>query len=87
MSFVVLRALLLILPIGLWFAWWHWYGRRRTRSRERETPWAMLGITGLLLVILSLVAATLFEGGAPGSKYHPTRVDADGRVVPGGFEE
>ncbi len=85
MSFVILRLLLLILPIALYFAWWRWV--RRERPEDRKTPWAMLGMSGVLLVILSLVGATLFEGGAPGSTYHPTRVDSEGRVVPGGFAD
>ena len=78
---------MLVLPLALWFAWYHWWGRRRAGTRDRAAPWTMLGLAGLLLVVMSLVGATLFEGGAPGSTYHPTRVEPDGRVVPGGFEE
>lgn len=86
MSFILLRALLLVLPLALWLAWWRWIGRR-TRTGARETPWALLGLCGVFLVLLSLVSSTLFDGGAPGSTYRPTRVDSDGGVVRGGFEE
>lgn len=87
MSFILLRAALLVLPVALWFAWWRVWGRRRPRAEERATPWAALAASGLLLVVLSLIGAALFDGGAPGSTYHPTRVDEDGRVVPGRFED
>lgn len=86
MSFILLRALLLVLPLVLWLAWWRWIGRR-ARTGARETPWALLGLCGVFLVLLSLVGSTLFDSGAPGSTYRPTRVDSDGGVVRGGFEE
>ena len=86
MSFILLRALLLVLPLALWFVWWQWRGRRM-RTGRRETPWGLLGLSGVFLVLLSLVGSTLFDGGAPGSTYRPTRVDGDGGVVRGGFEE
>ena len=86
MSFILLRALLLVLPLALWFVWWRWRGRRMQTGR-RETPWGLLGLSGVFLVLLSLVGSTLFDGGAPGSTYRPTRVDGDGGVVRGGFEE
>ena len=85
MSFLLVRALLFVLPVALWFAWWHWIGRRR--RGERATPWAVLGICGCLLVLASLVGSTFFDGGEPGSTYRPTRVAADGETIPGGFED
>lgn len=87
MSFAILRGLLLILPLALYLLWRRWEARRGRGVRDRATPWAMLAVAGLMLVVLSLVASTLFDGGRPGSIYRPTTVESDGTVVPGGFEE
>ena len=86
MSFAILRALLLVLPLALYLLWRRWEARRGA-ARDRATPWALLAVAGLMLVVLSLIASTLFDGGRPGSIYRPTTVERDGTTVPGGFEE
>lgn len=50
----------------------------------REVPWTWLAISGTLLVVLSLFAASLFGGAKPGTPYEPARLE-NGVVEPGHF--
>jgi hypothetical protein len=48
----------------------------------REVPWTWLVISGALLVLVSLLAASLFGGALPGSHYEPARLE-NGVIEPG----
>ena len=48
----------------------------------REVPWTWLAISGGMLAVLSLVAASLFGGAPPGSHYEPAKLE-NGVVEPG----
>jgi hypothetical protein len=50
----------------------------------REVPWTWLAVSGTLLVLLSLFAATLFGGAVPGTHYEPARLE-NGVIEPGRF--
>ena len=59
--------------------------RRRLSSEvfdEAVMPVMRLGIVGLVLVSVSLVALALFDGGASGGQYVPDRFE-NGHLVPG----
>ena len=94
MSAVLVRALLLLLPVALYVAWRLWRRHRHERERAhraaRGGQWALFGFCALVAAVavgLALLGSALFEGGAPGTAYHPTRVDEEGQVLPGGFTE
>jgi hypothetical protein len=47
-----------------------------------EREWAMLGGTGLALLMISLVTWSLLSGSPPDEAYIPPHLE-DGRIVPG----
>lgn len=79
----------LLLPTLLYFGYL-WFARNRGATAAggsqspRDIPWLWLGVAGLLLLAVTLVASSLFGGAAPGSRYHPPQL-IDGQVQPGGF--
>jgi hypothetical protein len=81
----------LLLPTALYMAYLL-AARRRAAAVPgqsgwwREVPWAWLAISGGLLVLLSLFAASLFGGAPPGSRYEPARLQ-NGTIEPGKFAD
>ena len=81
----------LLLPTLLYFGYL-WFARSRGATGSggtqsvRDIPWFWLGIAGLLLLAVTLVASTLIGGAAPGSHYQPPQL-IDGQVQPGGFSD
>jgi Family of unknown function (DUF6111) len=79
----------LLLPTLLYFGY-IWFGRQRAAPSPsaapsaRDVPWLWLGIAGLLLLAVTLVASALYGGAEPGSHYEPPQL-IDGQVQPGGF--
>jgi len=77
----------LLLPTLLYFGY-IWLGRQRGAAAganpTRDIPWLWLGVAGLLLLAVTLVASALFGGADPGSHYEPPQL-IDGQVQPGGF--
>jgi hypothetical protein len=59
--------------------------QRRTPERWGDMPWLWLGVSGFVLLVLTLGWLALFSGSEPGSAYHPPQV-IDGTVRPGGFD-
>ena len=47
-----------------------------------EKEWLMLGGTGLVLLMISLVTWSLLSGSPPEETYIPAQIE-DGRIVPG----
>lgn len=80
--FVLLRIVLALLPLVLWFVWAE-VARRRGKPMG-ATPWAWLIAAGLGLMILSLAATALITPRGQDAAYVPVEVGADGRVRPGG---
>ena len=82
LRFALLRIILALLPLVLWFVWAE-LARRRGRPMG-ATPWAWLIAAGLALLILSLAATAMLTPRAQDAAYVPVEVGADGRVIPGG---
>lgn len=81
---ILFRAILLVVPFALWFAWAAW--ARRTGRAMGSTPWPWLIAAGAVLVGLSLMSTALFHRDNRGEQYVPGEVGADGRVTKGRFE-
>lgn len=72
-----------LLPLLLPFVAYLLYAWLAGRPRILESgPWLSLAVTGLALVVVSLVSWGLLVGSEPGERYVPARME-DGRVVPG----
>ena len=85
MIFRVLKyAIPLLLPFALYFLW-NFIERRRKASggwEAKDTPWIWLSMTGLVLLIVSLLSTGLLIGSELGGTYVPPHVE-NGEVVPG----
>ena len=77
-------AIPLLLPFVLYYLWMFIERRRKAAGgwEARDTPWLWLAMTGLVLLIVSLLATGLFVGEEPGGTYVPPHVEG-GKVVPG----
>jgi hypothetical protein len=82
---ILVRAVLIALPFIAWFIWAEW--SKRTGRPMGATPWAWLITASAVLFGLSLVATGVFQSDNRGDVYVPAEVRADGRVIPGHFEE
>ncbi|MBF0561213.1 MAG: hypothetical protein HQL37_04155 [Alphaproteobacteria bacterium] len=51
-------------------------------ARARTVPWTWLVVAGVVLMLLSLAALSLWEGAPPHATYIPPHLE-DGQVVPG----
>ena len=84
----MLRALLqyllpLLLPFLLYAAYVRLaHGRMPAWLDLDSGQWAMLGGTGLVLLMISLVSWSLLSGSPPEETYIPPHVE-DGEIVPG----
>lgn len=94
MSGLVVRIVLILLPIALYFLWLR-YRRRRGAAMESgndaelaaaqtELAWAVGFLVVLMIVGFSYLAFS--SGEDPRAQYVPPRVDESGRVVPGEFQ-
>jgi hypothetical protein len=80
----------LVLPALCYFAW-NWLQLRRTLAGKRaepppgfaDMPWLILAGAGVSLLLVTLMALVLFDGGSPpGGTYTPPHVE-DGKLIPG----
>lgn len=93
MSGVLIRVLLVLLPVILYFLWLRYRRRRQTAldavdeaalsAAQRELSW---GVGFIAVLLISTFAYLAFSSGEdPSSRYIPPRVE-NGKVVPGHFE-
>lgn len=77
-------ALFYLLPFLLPFIGYFLYRFLVTRGQPllQSTPWFILSVIGLLLVIASLFSLAFIGDGAPDGVYVPPHME-DGRLVPG----
>ncbi|HLI13039.1 MAG TPA: DUF6111 family protein [Alphaproteobacteria bacterium] len=91
MARLLLQYLLpLILPTVAYALWLHWRRRRAAIIGARmpawqEGRWFWPIIAGVALTAVVFVAAALWGGYAPDTRYEPARV-INGQIVPGRFE-
>jgi hypothetical protein len=85
LSQLIWRGLLVAIPFVVWFVWRDI--ALRTGRPMGQTPWTWLTAAGGLLLGLSLMATALFHEDNRNEAYVPAEVAADGRVVPGHFEQ
>jgi hypothetical protein len=80
----------LLLPV-LGYLAWNWLQLRRTLAGHRadpppnfaDMPWLILAGAGVSLLMVTLLALVLFDGGsAPGGTYVPPHFEG-GKVIPG----
>jgi hypothetical protein len=82
---LVIRAMLLLVPFVVWFAW-RWVARRSGREMG-ATPYAWLAAAGGVLVGLSLIATVVFHPDNRHDRYVPGEATANGKVTKGRFEK
>ncbi|MDA0655846.1 MAG: DUF6111 family protein [Proteobacteria bacterium] len=85
----------LLLPIILYFTW-VWLARRQaarngTKAKGpesfRDAPWIWLGIAGLTLLVVTLLATPLIfsDSGTPGTYVPP--LYQDGKIITGHYDK
>ncbi len=75
-------ALFLVPYASYWlFARWERW-RLNLPENRRPTPWLPLAVAGILLALVAGVATALIGGTAPGGRYVPPHLGADGALVP-----
>lgn len=77
----------LLLPTLLWLLRLSWKQKRDGGALLPDwqlVPWSWLLMTGIALALMVLFAGALLDDTATG-RYHPARIDQQGRLVPGGF--
>lgn len=94
MSVIVLRILLVLLPIILFFVW-RQYAQAKIKARETDDTealdalqtrfmWVAFGLVAVFAVLAGTLAMT--SGEDTSGVYVPPRME-DGQLVPGHFEE
>lgn len=91
MRILIEYILPLFLPSVLWVAWLSWAKKRVGPDEDgrldwQKAPWSWLLAAGLLLAMVIAIGGSLMTGQQTGG-YHPARIDAQGHLVPGGFNE
>ena len=90
----MLRRTIAFLPFLLPFVAYGLYfllARRRARADGTlapslvDAPWVWIVMTGLALLVVSLVVFAVTDGSDISGTYVPSRIE-DGRIVPGEFE-
>jgi hypothetical protein len=82
---LLLRALLFAVPFAIYGAYLL-LSRARSIVPQHDTPWTVLFISGLALVVASFVYVGLTEGESVHGRYVPAHV-VNGKVVPGHVEK
>ncbi|MBX3455687.1 DUF6111 family protein [Ferrovibrio sp.] len=80
MSRILIHGALLLLPFVLYFLYL-WRVRRAGKEGPETTPWFMLSLAGLVLMIGSFAVVHVMSD-QPSGQYTPARLQ-DGRIVPG----
>jgi len=92
---IAIVLFLLLLPT-IFYLFWLWLARRHAAKKGtdapgpesfRDAPWLWLSITGLALVIFTLLATPIIlrESGNPGTYIAPQY--KDGKILPGHYDK
>ncbi len=84
MTRLLLQALLLVLPLILYWGYVRFVAEKKEESQGtwNEAPLTLLIASGIVLVLLSFVYFALTTGVEPGSRYQPAQMK-DGELIPG----
>jgi hypothetical protein len=82
---LLLRALLFAVPFAIYGAYLL-LSRSRSIVPTHDTPWTLLFISGLALVVVSFLYVGLTEGESIQGRYVPPHV-VNGKIVPGHVEK
>ena len=83
---IVERVLLFLAPFAIYGIYLLLMLRQRPTPMRPPTPWALLFISGLLLVVASFVYVGLTEGESTKGVYVPPH-EVNGKIVPGHVEK
>ena len=81
----------LLLPAVIYFAVQWWIAKRAAEGHPIakpswwSAPWPWLGVSGVALLLITIVVLSLGDRAPPGAAYHPPELEG-GRVQPGGFD-
>lgn len=75
----------LLLPALLYLLWAVLMSNRRMPEWWAEVPWVWVGVSGAVLMAISLTWWALVGGDPPGGVYHPPEY-RDGEIVPSYIE-
>jgi hypothetical protein len=82
---LALRALLFAVPFAI-YGMYLLVSRARSIVPTHDTPWTVLFVSGLALVVASFVYVGLTEGESTQGRYVPPHV-VNGKIVPGHVEK
>ena len=87
MKLLLTKILPLLVPIAIYVVWLI-HARKKAKTlgqskpRMREAPWLAMALTGVIILIISLIALGLFTGEKPGGIYIPPHME-NGEIIPG----
>lgn len=83
---VILSHFVLFLLPFLGYALWLFLNKKaQTSENWRNGPLAWLALSGVVLVVVSLMALASFKQAPEGAEYRPSRLE-NGVFIPGGYE-
>ena len=84
MTRILLQALLLVLPLVLYWSYVRFVAEKKEDSKGTwdEAPLTLLLASGVVLVLMSFTYFALTTGVEPGSRYQPAQMK-DGELIPG----
>jgi hypothetical protein len=82
---LILRTLLFALPFAV-YALYYYLARGRRVRRTPETPWSLLFVSGLSLVVVSFIYVGLTEGEPTSGVYVPPQ-NVNGHIIPAHVEK
>ena len=87
MKLLLTKIIPLALPIMVYFVWL-FYAHKRARKRGTQVsplsdaPWLLIGLSGLIFLIVGMLALGFFTGERAGGVYIPSHLE-NGEVVKG----
>jgi len=90
LKLLLTKILPLLLPIAIYLGWIYFARRRAAASGQQapqwhEAPWAWIVMSGVLVLVVGMVALAVFTGEEPGGTYVLPKFE-DGEIVPGHVE-
>lgn len=85
--FSVVHLLFLVLPFVVYGLYWYFVLRHQNEpgAAARETPWVVLIVSGVALMVASFIVSAQMSGYGPEQDFVPARYE-NGQLVPGRTE-